>query len=162
MVRKTADRPVCVSVTVCMCLSVCVVSDENSTMKITKQLCVGCYEAQLHIGYVSHHSKLLATQSDSCFNPTNKQTDTLGWEAADAQCSLYSSQSTGMYDIVIHKLWYVAHRFREFTLQEMMWGHRPVSSSTLILFSVCDATFEENTPELYIYIFLFCPTPLFV
>lgn len=80
----------------------CVVSDENGTMEITNN-CVVCYRLSciLVTCHIIPSSLLFATQSVSCLhcrlfhmprpsNPqTNKPTNTPGWEASDAHCSLF-------------------------------------------------------------------------
>ena len=107
MVRKMADRPVCGF-------------RWKRHHENHKQLC-RVSQAQLHIGYKSCHSKQLASRRSvslmlvtrtgalqTIVKPTNKQTDTAGWAAADAHCS-FTVDRHGLY------------AKKQFTLHDVIW-----------------------------------------
>lgn len=108
----------------------CAVSDENSNHENHKQLC-RVLQAQLHIGYMSHHSKqfgschsvslmlamrtgaLQSTSYAKTFKPTNKQTNRHG-RLGGSRCTLFIHSQQAIYmqiTLFVHKLWEKSKRY---------------------------------------------------
>lgn len=145
----------------------CVVSDENGTMEITNN-CVVCYRLSciLVTCHIIPSSSLFATQSVSCLhcrlfhmprpsNPqTNKPTNTPGWEASDAHCSLFIHSRQACMQILYlftGKWWVKFIKIESLTSQTraesshciVTWRDCKAQCNILfIALSICDSEFE--------------------